>query len=341
MKFKDYIKDRLSFLVINFCIFFFLSAIMLVIKIEFLIVFLMFFIWFTPIISYMLIQYFREKQFLEELTSLSQSLDKKYLLSEVIDKPNFLEGKIYYKALKETNKSMLEQVNEYKAEQKEYREYVETWVHEIKTPIASARLIIDNHKNQVTRAINTELTRIDDYVEQALYYAKSNTANEDYKIIKCSLEQLTKKVITRNSSDLIRKNFSVDISKVEGFIYSDPKWVEFILNQIIANAIKYCNENERKLKIFTTAEKNCTFISVEDNGLGIPIQDQRKVFDKGFTGENGRRFGKSTGIGLYLCKKLCTRLGIGITLQSETGKGTTVRLAFPTGNFNNTTNSSC
>lgn len=341
MKFKDYIKDHLSFLVINFCVFSFLSAVMLVIKIEFLIVFFMFFIWFTPVISYMLIQFFREKQFLEELTSLSQNLDKKYLLSEVIDKPNFVEGKIYYKALKETNKCMLEHVNEYKTEQKEYKEYVETWVHEIKTPIASARLIIDNHKNPITRSINTELTRIDDYVEQALYYAKSNTANEDYKIKKCSLELLAKKVITRNSSDLIRKNFSVDVSKIEGFIYSDPKWVEFILNQIIVNAIKYCNEDERKLKIFTASEKNCTSIFIQDNGIGIPIQDQGKVFDKGFTGENGRLFGKSTGIGLYLCKKLCTRLGIGITLQSEPGKGTTVKLAFPEGKFNNVANGSC
>ena len=322
MKLKEFLKDRLSFLIVNGCAFFLLAAILSVLRIHFLTIFVLFFVWFLPLFSYMAIQFYREKRFLDELDSLSQSLDQAYLLSEVITPPAYAEGQVYYRALKRANRSMLGRVNAYAAAQKEYQEYVETWVHEIKTPIASAQLIIDNHRNQVTRAIHTELRQIDDYVEQALYYAKSSTVNSDYQVRPCDLAQLTKDAITRNASDLIRKSFSVEVSQVCGIVYTDSKWIAFILNQLIGNALKYCREEGRKLRISSRREKNCTVLSVWDNGIGIPVQDQAKVFEKGFTGENGRRFGKSTGIGLYLCKKLCGCLGLDIALESEIGKGT-------------------
>ena len=331
MKLKEFLQEHFAFLVMNGCAFFLVAAILSVQDVRFLTIFVLFFIWFLPLLSYMAMQFCREKRFLDELDSLSQSLDQAYLLSEVITPPAYAEGQVYYRALKRANRSMLERVNEYAAAQKEYQEYVETWVHEIKTPIASAQLIIDNHKDDVTRAINAELRQIDDYVEQALYYAKSNTVNTDYQVRPCDLAQLTKDAITRNASDLIRKNFSVEVSQACGIVYTDSKWIAFILNQLIGNALKYCREEERKLQISSQMEKNCTVLSVWDNGIGIPVQDQAKVFEKGFTGENGRHFGKSTGIGLYLCKKLCGCLGIGITLESEVGKGTSVHLIFPIG----------
>ena len=341
MKLKDYLRDRLVFLTINLSAFSLLAAVMMVLQIQLLIIFLTAFIWFAPLISYLLLQFYQEKPFWDELTALAESLDQKYLLSEVIKQPDYLEGKLYYQSLKLANKSMLEHVNDYQNAQKEYREYVETWVHEIKTPIASARLIIDNHKDAVTRGINIELCRIDNYIEQALYYAKSNTANEDYRVRKCDLPQLVKNVITRNAQDLIQKNFSVDMSEVDGYVYSDQKWVEFILNQLVGNSLKYCQNDVRKLTIGSRAEENRIILHIKDNGIGIPIQDQIKVFDKGFTGENGRLFGKSTGIGLYICKKLCNRLGIGISIESTFGEGTVVNLVFPLGTLNIIVKSSC
>lgn len=334
MKLTDYLRERLVFLTVNLLLFSFLATVMLVLKVRIIVIFVTFFIWFTPLITYSLLQFCQQKSFLDELTMLSESLDQAYLLSEVVKKPDYLEGKLYYKALKAANRSMLERVNEYQTAQKDYREYVETWVHEIKTPIASAQLIIDNHKNEVTRGINIELKRIDNYVEQALYYAKSNTVNEDYKIRECALAAITKKAISRNAQDLIRQNFSVDMSAVEGNVNTDPKWVEFILNQIIGNAVKYCREDARKLVFSTKSEKNCRILTIQDNGIGIPQKDLAKVFDKGYTGENGRMFGKSTGIGLYLCKKLCDRLRIGISLESFPAKGTAVQLIFPIGDLN-------
>lgn len=260
MKLKEFLQEHFAFLVMNGCAFFLVAAILSVQGIRFLTIFVLFFVWFVPLLSYMMIQFYREKRFLDELDSLSQSLDQAYLLSEVITPPAYAEGQVYYRALKRAGRSMLERVNEYAAAQKEYQEYVETWVHEIKTPIASAQLIIDNHKDDVTRAIHTELRQIDDYVEQALYYAKSSTVNTDYQVRPCDLAQLTKDAITRNASDLIRKNFSIEVSQACGIVYTDSKWIAFILNQLIGNALKYCCEEERKLQISSRMEKNCTVL---------------------------------------------------------------------------------
>lgn len=124
-------------------------------------------------------------------------------------------------------------------------------------------------------------------------------------------------------------------------VYTDPKWVAFILNQLIGNAVKYCGEDQRKLTIAARPGKHATVLSIQDNGIGIPVQDQPRVFEKGFTGDNGRRFGKSTGIGLYLCRKLCSRLEMGISLESAVGEGTTVSLTFPIGNQNMDVKDSC
>ena len=334
MKLKDFLRDRLALLTVNGCAFFFLAAVMLVLNVCFLVIFVTFFIWFAPLVSALALQFCREKRYLDQLTALSQNLDQAYLLSEVVQQPDYLEGKLYHQALRRANKSMLERVSAYQAAQREYREYVETWVHKIKTPIASAQLIIDNHKDPVTRQIGAELRRIDGYVEQALYYAKSSAANQDYQIHRCGLSQLVRDAITRNAPDLIRQGFSVDVSQAEGTVYSDPKWVGFILNQLISNALKYCREDGRTLTISAEESEHQTVLSVRDSGIGIPLQDQGRVFEKGFTGENGRRFGKSTGMGLYLCKKLCGSLGIGLSLTSVPGEGTTFRLTFPAGDLN-------
>lgn len=226
---------------------------------------------------------------------------------------------------------MIEYVNKYEKKQSEYRKYIETWVHEIKTPIASASLIIDNNKNSVTRNIESELNKIDSYAEQALYYSKINTANDDYIIKPYILENIVKRVISKNSRDLILKNFSIELSELDKEVYTDSKWIEFILNQIIGNSIKYAKDDNRKLKIKSYKNKNNTVLSITDNGIGIPQNDINKIFIKGFTGENGRYYGKSTGFGLYICKSLCESLDVEIEAKSEVGNYTEIRLVFPVG----------
>lgn len=334
MTIKEYLKERTLFLLINFILFIILSSIMLLININSKIIILIFCIWFLPVLTYILIEFVKQKMLYNELNSILDNLDKKYLLPEIMKEPANIEGKLLYDVLRQTNKDMHEHVKNYRDRENEYREYIETWVHEIKTPIASTRLIIDNNPNDITRNIQDEIKKIEEYIEQVLYYSRSNHVSKDYLIKEVSLAPLVRSVIKKNSRDFISKSISVDIEAVEGTVYSDAKWLEFILNQVIGNAIKYMRERNGKVKIFTIHNENNIVLTIEDNGIGIIEKDINRVFEKGFTGENGREFGKSTGIGLYLCKKLAEQLGLGLTLTSKTGEGTKVRIIFPLGSVN-------
>lgn len=290
--------------------------------------------WFSPVLTYILIEFTKQKVLYNELNSILDNLDKKYLLPEIMKEPENIEGKLLYDVLRQANKDMHEHVKNYRDRENEYREYIETWVHEIKTPIASTRLIIENNQNEVTRNINYEIKKIEEYIEQVLYYSRSNNVSKDYLIKEVSLATVVRSVIKKNSRDFISKSITVDIEAVEGTVYSDAKWLEFILNQVIGNAIKYMRERNGKVKIYTIHNENNIVLTIEDNGIGIIEKDINRVFEKGFTGENGRQFGKSTGIGLYLCKKLAEQLGLGLTLTSKTGEGTKVRIIFPLGSVN-------
>ena len=334
MSIKDYLKDRFIFLLINFILFLIICGIMLLINISDNIIFLTFCIWFLPLLSFMTLEYTKLSRFYTELEDVMDSLDKKYLLCEVIKEPDFTEGKFIYNLLKVSNKDMHEHVKQYRDMQSEYREYIETWVHEIKTPIASVRLIIENNQNEITKSIDYEIKTIEGYIEQVLYYSRSNDVSKDYIIKEISLASLVKSVIKRNSRDFINKRISIDIEGVEGSVYSDTKWLEFILNQIIVNSIKYSKEKAGKVKIYSVRNENNLVLNIEDNGIGIIEKDINRVFEKGFTGENGRKLRRSTGIGLYLCKKLCDQLGLCLALTSQAGEGTKVSIIFPLGRNN-------
>ena len=334
MNIKDYLKDRTLFLLINFMLFTIIWGIMLLIEISANIIILIFFIWFLPIFSFIIAEYIKQKNFYVEVTNIMDDLDKKYLLAEIIKEPEFIEGKLLYNLLKVGNKDMHEHVKKYKDMESEYREYIETWVHEIKTPIASARLIIENNQNEVTRNINYEIRKVEEYIEQVLYYSRSNNVSKDYIIKEVSLTTLVRNVVKRNSRYFISKKISIHMEAVEGTVYGDAKWLEFILNQVIGNSIKYIREKEGKVRVYTVRNENNIVLTVEDNGIGIIDKDINRVFEKGFTGENGRKYGKSTGIGLYLCKKLSDQLGLGLSLTSKIGEGTKVNIIFPLGKVN-------
>ncbi|MDK2564341.1 sensor histidine kinase [Romboutsia sedimentorum] len=329
MRLIDYLKDRHLFIGINIILFLLIAILMGIVRIGFGIILLVFVIWFSPIVVYITIEYIKFKNYLNELINLNEQLDRKYLISEVIIEPNFIEGKIINNILKDTNRDMQEHVKYYKNMQKEYQEYVETWVHEIKTPIASTMLIIENNEDIIPNNMKYELRKVEDYVEQALYYSRSNEVSQDYIVKRFNLEQTVRKVIKRNASDFINKKIAIDIENIKGEIYSDPKWVEFIINQIIGNSIKYLTTQNPKVTIYTTENENNTILIIKDNGVGINEKDLKKVFEKGFTGANGRIYAKSTGIGLYLCQKLCKKLGLRIKLTSKENEGTEVKIIFP------------
>lgn len=217
----------------------------------------------------------------------------------------------------------------YRRASNDYREYIETWVHEVKTPIASSRLMIENNKNEVTRSLETEISRIEGYVEQALFYTRSNSVEKDYIIKKVNLKEMISSCVKKNARALIESRISVQMQDLEEDVFTDAKWIDFIVGQILSNSIKYRRDQDPQIKIFAEKKENSIRLSICDNGIGIPPQDIRRVFEKGFTGENGRRFTRSTGMGLYLCKKLCEKLGLSISLTSQVGQGTLIEILFP------------
>lgn len=333
MSIFEYIKERLIFLIINLIMFLLIGILMKIAKVSISIIFALFLIWFGPVAIYMFLEFIKFNRYLKNLTDTVEGLDKKYLLSEVIKEPRFQEERIITEVLKECNKSMHENVKHYRDDQMEYREYIETWVHEIKTPIASTKLILENDDSNLSSRINYEMKRVEGFIEQVLYYARSSDVSKDYIIKEFSLRDVVMKAVKSNSRDFINKNIKLNIKAIEGSIFSDAKWVEFIINQIIINAVKFSIANKGKVSIFSKINENNIVSTIEDNGVGISEKDIDRVFEKGFTGENGRKFGKSTGIGLYLCKKLCDKLGIGINLTSKEGLGTKVNIVFPQGKF--------
>ena len=277
-----------------------------------------------------IIEYFKRKKFYDNLLKILEELDEKYLITEIIKTPNFLEGQILKNSLEQIDKSMLENVNKYKYMTEDYKEYIELWIHEIKIPIATSKMVIENNKNAITKSIDEELDKVENYIEQALFYARSNTVEKDYYIRKVVLKEIVNESIKKNKSSLIQEKISIDIHDLEIEVNTDNKWIVFILNQIIQNSIKYRKKENSVMEIYANQGKENVILYIKDNGIGIKQGEITRVFEKGFTGTNGRLSNKkSTGIGLYLCKKLCNKLVIGIELNSVQNEGTEVKLVFP------------
>ncbi|XZK75040.1 ATP-binding protein [Clostridium perfringens] len=329
MNLRDFIKERIVFISINSLILLFTAILLIVLKVDSFAILFIVIINGAGILIYHIFDYLRKKQYYNEIKENMESLDKKYLISEVIEEGTFTESKLIYDVICKSNKAMNDEIGEFKRGINDYREYIELWVHEIKTPIATCKLLIENNESPLTESIGEEVCKLENYIDQALFYTRSNTLEKDYIIKEMSLSSCVNKVLNNNADSLIKKRVKISLGDLEKGVYSDSKWIEFILGQIISNSIKYINKEYKELKIYCSESSKYVILNIEDNGDGISDKDLSRVFDKGFTGENGRKFGKSTGIGLYLCKKLCKKLGLDIKLISEEGKFTRVSIIFP------------
>ncbi len=282
------------------------------------------------------LEYIRKKKYFLDITEKMEQLDKKYYIVAMLEKGKRQEEILNYQILWEMEKSMAEHVNSYQSANQEYKEYIELWIHEVKIPIATGKMVIENHRNKVTEDIEEELNKIEGYTEQALFYARSNYVEKDYFIHKIQLLDVIHTVLIQNKKVLIKKKVKPELQDLETEVYSDSKWLIFILNQIISNSIKYEREEERLvLKFCAKQEKENTKLFISDNGKGISAAELTRVFEKGFTGIKERNVNgkKATGIGLYLCKKLCNKLGHGIVIESKENLGTTVCIIFPKGSI--------
>jgi signal transduction histidine kinase len=287
---------------------------------------------FLAHLSYLLYEYFRRYRYYKRIHDQFNDLDQKHLIQEIMESPYFFEGEFLYDLIQGANKSMNDQIGLYKERQKSYRMYIETWVHEIKTPISAGQLILKNHPYQASESLNEELEKIDGYVEQALYFARGHQLEKDYMIKEVNLLNLIGEVLKKHARKLIELKCQINLFDQDLVVKTDEKWMVFILSQIINNSIQY-SYSPMKLDFKVKSLASKVVLSITDYGIGIKKKDLLRVFDQGFTGSNGRKEKKSTGIGLYLCKHLCHQMGLGIEVKSQENVFTQVSIHFPYSNM--------
>ena len=285
-------------------------------------------VYIAVVVASFLIDFFRKKNFYDEFTANTEKLDKKYLVLEMLKEPEFYEGKILYDNLYEIDKSMAENVNKYNHSIEDFKEYIEMWIHEVKIPIASLVLMCHNHKGEIDEKYIKQIRRLDNYTDQILYYIRSNYSENDYLIKEVGLNKAVGEVLIKNRDDLLENKINIQVDLNNYSVFTDSKWFQFILNQIINNSIKYKKDNDSIIKIESLKENDKTILSIYDNGIGINKKDIKNVFKKSFTGENGRNLSKSTGMGLYIAKRLCDKLGHKILIESEKNEYTIVKIIF-------------
>ena len=272
--------------------------------------------------------FFQQRARLLELKSILDGLDRKYLFTECAPQPTGLFERRLFDLTRLAGRDMIGAVSDAQASQREYREYVERWVHEIKAPLTAARLICRELDGETRRKLIVELSQIEAHVERALFYARAENPEQDCLFRQIELEKIAAQAIENHRSLLIQNGIRVEMENMNCAVYTDEKWAVFILGQLLQNAARYRGP-EPVITLSAKPLGRQTQLIVHDNGIGIPAHELPRVFERGFTGSNGRIRGGSTGIGLYLCRKLAVFLELELRMDSQEGTGTTVTLTFP------------
>lgn len=328
MTISEFMLDRLRRITLHSAVLFVIAAFLLVTGTQPGIVILLLIICLLIFLLEQLTDWWKAKKRLNELQAIMSELDQRYLFTECVPKSHNLYERKLFDLLRLSGKSMIEAVSDAQAAQREYREYIEQWVHEIKTPITAAKLICQNMDSDMRRKLSKELAQIDAHVERALFYARTESPEKDFIISKTELSTICEEAIQAYRTLLIENSVRVETENLNEVVYTDRKWVAFMLGQLLQNAARYRGENP----VITLSGKRLgrqVQLAVRDNGIGISAHELPRVFDRGFTGRNGRNRGGSTGMGLYLCKRLADALEIGLQIQSTAGAGTCVTLTLP------------
>ncbi len=332
---KQYLKNQIPVLLINLFGMLTLALFLLASGNPFPTVLFLSGIWLVVFTAYVTVAFHMHKKRLGKLLAMAKQLEERYLIPEIMPVPDQANERVFYQMMKMAEKSMLEKIGEVQRERKEYKEYIEQWIHEVKTPITAMKLLCENsrenNRTPFTRDLLAELEHINQLTERALYYARSEHTEKDYSVREIKLSDVVHGAIADHKYLLRQSNMVITMDDMETNVYTDDKWVRFILSQLISNAVKYRTKHPA-LHFSTVKTNDKVVLSVTDNGIGIPQSDLPRIFEKGFTGENGRTGQNATGIGLYLCKRLCDKLGIGLTACPE-DQGTTIALTFQMNDF--------
>lgn len=248
--------------------------------------------WACGACAFFVTDYILLRRRVARVRAVALSAEDKFMLSETVPAPSRVADRLYYEVMLMQGRAAIARVSEAESRTREHRETVEEWVHEIKIPITAATLICGRNEG------------------------------EDFR----ELSAVVNECLKDNKRLFIERGASVR-TDVKGRVYTDAKWVAFVLKQLLVNALQYAR-GSADIEITTSASESATELKVLDCGIGIPAVDLPRVFDKGFTGSNGRRERRSTGLGLYLCRKLCDALDVGLSVRSKEGEWTEFTLVF-------------
>lgn len=274
-------------------------------------------------------EYLKCRRRLSELNVLMQGLDQKYLFSECAPPPRTVYEQKLFALMRCSGRAMIGAVSDAQSSMQEYREYIESWVHEIKTPLTAAKLTCRHLEPDSRRKFSAELAQIEAHVERALYYARVKSPEQDCIIRQTALADIVSQAVGNHRTLLIQSQMKIETGDLDFTVYTDRKWAVFMLGQLLQNASRYRNNDSPSILLTAMGCDRQVRLTVSDNGIGIPAHELPRVFDRGFTGSNGRTRGGSTGMGLYLCRKLAALLEIDLQISSEEQKGTAVTLTFP------------
>ena len=222
--------------------------------------------------------------------------------------------------------SLREEINELQTKEdlryQDTVDYYTTWVHQIKTPIASMRLTLQNEDSDIARQILDDLFRIEQYVDMVMTFLRIGSDSTDYVFKEYSLDEIVKGCVKKFASQFIRKKIKLQYDPLNIKVLTDEKWLAFIIEQLLSNAVKY-TPSGGKITIDLEMPKT---LCIRDTGIGIAPEDLPRIFEKGYTGYNGRSDKKASGLGLYLCKSICDNFGYSITVNSSLESGTVIRI---------------
>lgn len=338
MHLKDYLKDKIQFLAGQvLCMMaaagFFWACGMKTGQMA-----LFFTAWALILLGWLLANYHRQKKYFDAVFAALSRLDQPWLVGEMLPDSVRLTDRLYREILQRSGKSLVDAVRHLEREHREYREFIEGWIHEVKRPLsaitlaASAENTGSSGREMDGRRIRREAEILSAVVERALFYARSDGVYRDYVLRRMRLLPAVYGAVDRCRYYLMDNQMQIQVEVPEDLeVYCDGKWLEFILVQLLMNAVQYKKEGPGQIRIRGTALPHGQSLAVEDEGVGIPAEEVDRIFDKGFTGTNGRERGGATGIGLYLCRKLCRQLGMEVEARSERGAFTQIALLFPDG----------
>lgn len=266
-------------------------------------------------LSFDFVRTYQKHQCLSELEKLPAAMMEAFPEISSIEEADYQQ---IIRKLQEEQKIQEDQMN---IRYSDMMDYYTVWAHQIKTPIASMRLTLQNEDSGFARSISQDLFRIEQYVEMVLCYLRLGTESTDYVLRECDLDAIVKQAVRKYAPQFIRRKIHLVYEPLDTRVLTDEKWLLFVVEQVLSNALKYTEAGE----IAITVEEPDT-LCIRDTGIGIAPEDLPRIFEKGYTGYNGRSDKKASGIGLYLCRQICRNLEHTITAESSLEKGTVIRI---------------